>query len=313
MSVTVIIPAFNAGDFIRDAIESALEQTKPVKEIIVVNDGSTDDTSFVTIKLQKQDDRIKIIDHASRKGPSAARNTAFSQATGDWIALLDADDIFLKPRLEKMLAVATSRHLDLLADNLQIFDTKTGKTLGGAFPDEEMSRLEPIDLTYLLNHDIPSGGKTQKYGIGYMKPIIRRKFIENNSLFYDEDIHLGEDFLFYCRCIIANGKFGVIPDVFYRYSLHESSASSNVERLMDLFDGNQRIMDLVRTINTTNAAPGDNDVETLLQTRGNAMAYQAFSRNLKAGRYNAASRIASLVPPKIILNKMLEATLHRLK
>ena len=98
-SVSVIIPVYNCESFIEKAIESVLLQPE-VFEIIVVNDGSTDDSLSLIEALQKEDDRIKIYHHknAVNKGRSATRNLGIQKATGNYIAFLDADDYYLENR-----------------------------------------------------------------------------------------------------------------------------------------------------------------------------------------------------------------------
>src|ERR1019366_2789020 len=87
-SVSVIIPAYNAGQRIARAIASALAQTRPVLEIIVVDDGSTDDTAKVASSFGPP---VQVTSKPNG-GPASARNLAASLAQGDWLAMLDADD-----------------------------------------------------------------------------------------------------------------------------------------------------------------------------------------------------------------------------
>ncbi len=95
ISVSVVIPAYNSGAFIARAIDSVLNQTLAPYEIIVVDDGSTDDTAHVVKKY----DNVKYI-HQQNAGASVARNTGIEAATGNWIAFLDADDEWLKNKLK---------------------------------------------------------------------------------------------------------------------------------------------------------------------------------------------------------------------
>jgi glycosyltransferase involved in cell wall biosynthesis len=102
MNISVIIPVYNAAAYLEKAVTSALFHNE-VKEIVVVNDGSTDDSLAILQKLQQTDDRIKIYHHEniSNKGRSASRNLALKKATQPFIAFLDADDFYLENRFEK--------------------------------------------------------------------------------------------------------------------------------------------------------------------------------------------------------------------
>jgi glycosyltransferase involved in cell wall biosynthesis len=107
--VTAIIPSYNYGQFVTEAVDSALAQTTPV-EVIVVDDGSTDDTQE---RLAPYGDRIRVI-RQPNAGLSAARNTGIREARGEWIALLDADDYWHPNKTELQLACAARTGVDFL-------------------------------------------------------------------------------------------------------------------------------------------------------------------------------------------------------
>lgn len=97
--VSVVIPTFNRSGYLREAIASALSQTSPAKEVIVVNHASTDDTSEVIRSFGKEVTGIDI-DPAGRGGVGTARNAGLQRATGRFVALLDDDDAWLPTKLE---------------------------------------------------------------------------------------------------------------------------------------------------------------------------------------------------------------------
>jgi glycosyltransferase involved in cell wall biosynthesis len=96
-NVSVIIPAFNSARYIGEAVDSVLRQTRPAEEIIIVDDGSTDDTRVIAAALP-----VKYI-YQKNAGPSAARNTGLRHATGELLAFLDADDLWLPHKLAAQL------------------------------------------------------------------------------------------------------------------------------------------------------------------------------------------------------------------
>jgi glycosyltransferase involved in cell wall biosynthesis len=99
--ISIAIPAYNSEFCLRETLESALNQTHPAHEILVVDDGSTDRTEEVARSFG---DRIRYIKQQNQ-GIAGARNTAIKEATGDWIAFLDHDDLILPTKLEKQLAI----------------------------------------------------------------------------------------------------------------------------------------------------------------------------------------------------------------
>lgn len=116
-TVSVIIPAWNSGRWVREAVQSALDQTAPPTEIIVVDDGSTDDTIEQLAPLK---DRIRLVRQANQ-GVAAARNAGVARAAGDVIAFLDADDVWAPRKLELQLA-ALAEHPELGLVGAGVYD-----------------------------------------------------------------------------------------------------------------------------------------------------------------------------------------------
>jgi len=108
-SVSVVIPAYNNSEYIGRAIESVLAQTHPAAEIIVVDDGSTDNTAEV---VRQYENKVTYL-YQKNAGAGKARNTGISAATSEWIAFLDADDEWLTNRLQRQIELA-QRHEHLV-------------------------------------------------------------------------------------------------------------------------------------------------------------------------------------------------------
>src|SRR4051794_14509566 len=91
-TVSIIMPAFNRAQWLPLSVGSVLQQTYADWELIIVDDGSTDDTRAVVEQFQAQDNRIRYVSNCRRKGPSGARNQGMNQARGRYVAFLDSDD-----------------------------------------------------------------------------------------------------------------------------------------------------------------------------------------------------------------------------
>ena len=106
-TVSVVIPVYNDGRHLRRAVNSVIVQTFPKWELLIVDDGSTDDTLAVAHELAAQDERIRVI-AADHGGAARARNIGMRHARGEWIAVLDSDDYAIPERLERQLAFAAA-------------------------------------------------------------------------------------------------------------------------------------------------------------------------------------------------------------
>src|ERR1700721_4618512 len=115
MKISVVIPAYNAAAFLPRSIASVRAQTLQPVEVIVVDDGSTDDTKAVAAGLGGR------VITRTNSGPSAAKNTGIRMASGDWIALLDADDRWSPEKLERQ-ANRASRETILIYTGIRVFD-----------------------------------------------------------------------------------------------------------------------------------------------------------------------------------------------
>lgn len=308
MKFSIIIPAHNSAKFIMKAIRSVLIQTYQDFQIIVVDDGSSDNTVDVVLRHCQMDQRIVLLKHPFSRGPSAARNTAIEHASGEWIALLDSDDEFLPTRLETLLSLAEARGLDAVADGLELVDFATGNNRGLAFDPTWLSPTNPITLSYMISRDWP--GRYQCWSFGTMKPIFRRKIIEANKLRYDEDIKLGEDLLFYASLIMIGARFGVTPDHLYRYSVRDDSISAKPRPSLQLVEVNKRITYRFRTL--TDLLPDAISLPNILRDREFALWFQVFTWYLRLGMLKEALHATREMPLIFIMQQICNRILRRI-
>jgi glycosyltransferase involved in cell wall biosynthesis len=127
--ISVVMPAYNSAQFIPEAIESILNQSVRDFELLIVDDGSTDDTLSIASKYAEYDARVRLI-QSGHGGASRARNTGIEHAQYDWIALMDADDVSLPDRLEKQLAAACSNSRVVAWGTYALLINSQGQRLG---------------------------------------------------------------------------------------------------------------------------------------------------------------------------------------
>jgi succinoglycan biosynthesis protein ExoO len=210
--VSVIIPAYNAADFIVGAYRSIVDQTINDWDIIFINDGSQDNTLGLIRSLAAADKRIKVIDLAVNSGPAAARNAALAIAEGEWIAVLDADDRYSPDRLEVLTNAAEQAEADIVLDNQFVVDPITSRTAFLAF--------EPLkdDVTILKFVDFLQNNRSDTvFDFGYLKPIIKRRWLVANSIRYSETLRLGEDLLLMFECYASGASVILLSRPYYHY------------------------------------------------------------------------------------------------
>jgi len=188
VAVSVVIPAYNAAATIGEAIESALAQDFRDREIIVVNDGSTDSTGEV---LRRYGDRIRVIEQANR-GETGARNAAIAAAQGEYLAFLDSDDYWLPGRVASTLdALVRDRAAGLALCDFRIIDRATGKVFGEMRPGraprkgdifETWPPMTPTAVTMRTDLARECGGFPEGIGWGgdvllWLAAIQRRPFV----------------------------------------------------------------------------------------------------------------------------------------
>lgn len=210
--VSVIIPTYNSEKYVAKAIESVLQQTEQNVEVIVVDDASVDST--VEVVQRYCSDRLKLIVNECNQGPSYSRNRGIEVARGEWIAMLDSDDWYAGDRLEKLLQVAEIENADFVVDDLYFIADKAEKPWSTRFSQNagfssrqvRFNRITQIDAADFVDLDL-----------GLVKPIIKRNFLIQHNLKFDEELRYGEDFHLFVLSLLNKAKFIVVPEPYYFY------------------------------------------------------------------------------------------------
>lgn len=217
--ISIIIPVYNAEKYLREAIDSALQQTYKECEVIVVDDGSTDNTPKILLEYRSQ---IQIISQ-SNQGSAAACNAGVKAAKGEWISFLDADDVWLPEKLARQMEDCGSNAISH-TDSICFGDALTNEILRSSF-------------------EIPYSGKVLEH-------LLIRNFITKSTVLMRRQIfqELGgfdvsyisvEDWPFFLKVCAAH-ELGYLPDAVVRYRVHKKSKS---------MQGRKTLYDHLRIIN----------------------------------------------------------------
>ena len=190
-AVSVIVPVYNGASFLAEAIESVLAQSLPPDEILVVDDGSTDDSADVAARYAPQ---VRVISRQNG-GCGAARNSGIREARGTLLAFLDADDVWMPGKLQ------------LQAEALQQDDAR----------DAVFGRVE---VFYDVSSDTPDRAATELYdGVICGTMLVRGASLQRVGAFA-EDLHIVEFMDWYARAIERGLLFRMLPDVVMRRRIH---------------------------------------------------------------------------------------------
>lgn len=205
--VSIIIPCFNCERWVAAALESALAQTWPHKEIILVNDGSRDGSRAVAMGFQARG--VQVIDQANH-GAAAARNTGLRASRGDFIQFLDADDLLAPDKLEHQLAVLEQAPGCVASGGWAHFRHDPGEAIFRAEP--VWKDFDPVDW---LVCSFTGGG--MMHPAAWLAP---RKVVDTAGP-WNQALSLDDDGEFFCRVLLASRgvKFVAAARTFYRSHL----------------------------------------------------------------------------------------------
>jgi succinoglycan biosynthesis protein ExoO len=203
--VSVLMACFRSGPYIQDL------------ELIVVDDGSDDDGPAIAEAAARHDGRVRLLRSGGNRGPAHARNLAIDAAGGEWLAVVDADDMMHPERLERLLAAAGQLNADIVFDDLLQFH-EDGSPVAFLIGEilTEVTRVRPEDW-------ILAGSRPDLPPLGYLKPMLRSSLV--HRLRYDEALRIGEDYDLILRLLLSGANAWVIPEPWYFYRKHTASIS----------------------------------------------------------------------------------------
>lgn len=183
--VSVIVPAYNAESGIEKAVASILQQTAhaDATEILIADDRSSDNTRAIVLKLAEAHPQVKLLPNTRTKGPSGARNTALLQATGEYVAFLDADDVWNPDHLEKGIAFLERRpEVDVIFFNFDIVDQETGRWANDWFSEKKYPRAlktRVLEKGYFLVEDDLLNALIEESFLHLQAMVVRRRALAN--------------------------------------------------------------------------------------------------------------------------------------
>ena len=285
VKVSVIIPAYNAEEYIEKCITSLINQTLKDIEIIVVNDGSTDGTEEIARKLALIDKRITVLSQEN-KLQGAARNAGTNISRGEYIGFVDADDWVDLDYYEKLYLAAKKYNSDIaLANYTRIGNGKTKKRLNIEKEEFVTGLQEKIDICSQVKNPCPTN------------KIYRRETLVKNNIEWEEGVYC-EDKIFTLKAIYYANGVVTVPEITYYYyrSPHSTVKTKDKKHLTKIAaDKNKAKIDVLSFLKEKNADIRDGDfwaVEKDVRLFGLPL-YQ-----VKSSLHTKKYRLFSIIPIK---------------
>lgn len=219
---SVIIPVYNAEDYLNTCVISIMKQTYENIEIILINDGSTDRSKHLCDEYAQQDNRVKVV-HSENKGVSSARNMGLSIACGDYVLFVDSDDWIELSLIQNMAQILDHFLYDLLiygvvkekeSDAVRLYsELKTGSYKCKEELDSVLSQLIKSEV---LNSPFK---------------VYKNSLIKENHIAFKKEISLGEDFLFNLEFTLNSSSLHICSKILYHYMVVNNESLSRKFRI----------------------------------------------------------------------------------
>lgn len=213
IKISVIIPVYNKEKYLSQSIESVLNQTYENFELILINDGSTDNSSNIIKKYSKIDTRIKYIGQKNQ-GVSATRNNGIKASSGEYISFLDADDLYRKEFLRSMV--------DKIGNRDSCF-CGYAKLKGNTIKE---NRLRSNSKDYFMDY---MSGKMKIHTNSWL---IKKSFLDKKNILFDYDLKWGEDMLFFSK-VLLTGKSCILNEnlTIYREDVDGALSTNTLNKI----------------------------------------------------------------------------------
>lgn len=215
--ISIVMPAYNAERWIEKSIYNIQRQTHTCWELIIVNDGSTDNTEMLCRKMSSKDGRIKVLTQ-SNKGPSAARNLGLSHITGEYFTIIDCDDLLYSNALEVYINIAEKYNANTVVAGFRTQNAFTGETYDCLVGEEMTFTPNGITNTEQMEILVKAGLMASNWNKLYSAELAKLRF--------NTEISLNEDVLFSLSAVSHSGIVAVTPAILYEYRVQNRQSVS---------------------------------------------------------------------------------------
>ena len=226
--ISIIVPIYNSGLYLKESIDSILEQTYKNIEIILVDDGSTDNSLEICNNYSKENNNVKTY-HLTNGRVSKARNFGIYKSSGEWITFVDSDDIISNDYCERLINSIDSNTDMVIGRTISFLNNNINNLLDDNYNGGECDEFITIEEKNVLFKSIlVDNYRYIKYPhvSTCSAKLIKKSIIQNNHIKYNEQINLYEDAIFNMQIIYYSKKIRVINKKIYYYRTRNNSSSN---------------------------------------------------------------------------------------
>lgn len=229
--VSIIIPIYNSSSYLKECLDSILNQLLKDIEVFCINDGSTDNSLKMLQQYALKDSRIKILKQ-NNQGAAAARNLGLKHANGEYVIFLDSDDYFKPDLIEQSVAKAEKFDADIVIFKAEAFDDVTGQI---STLNDRISKLPEYQQKVLSYKDIPEDIFNSFLTVPWNK-LYRKSFLDKHG-FKFQNIKRTNDLLFVCQTLVAAKRIILLDKILvhYRTGITKNLQSGNAETPLDFY------------------------------------------------------------------------------
>lgn len=230
--VSIIVPVYNVEMHLHKCIESIINQTYKNLEILLIDDGSKDNSGKICDQFAKKDSRIKVI-HKKNGGLPDARNRGLELATGEYVSFIDSDDWIDPQMIEELLQIATKHNVEVVMSTISSESEFTKKINKFPWPEDRIFNEREIKeefLPHLISSIDTSGKLIQTITGSVCKCLYQMKFLKAHNIFFDIKVGSGEDKEFSLRVFTKIMALYTTNSCYYHYNRSVLGGGSTTQR-----------------------------------------------------------------------------------
>lgn len=309
--ISIIVPVYNAEKYLKRCLDSILKQTYHNFEVIVINDGSTDNSLRMALKYEEKDSRIRVIDKKN-EGVSKTRNRGLDEVSGEYLCFIDSDDYVENTFLEKLYVSIVENSSDL---SVCLFKNVYSVENDAVNTDVGIKNLRTIDISEYLRA-MSEKIYSVYYGALWNK-MYKTEIVNSNNIRFDDLVDIGEDLIFNMKYIQFVHRISLINDYNYYYCQYRDDALTKNKNVWHWWEmAKTRLLFCEKQLKKMGIYDGcEINLDTALATELIAPTYDIIKSNYK-GYKTAKEKLASLYSDdyikKAVRNNQKQNMVHKI-